>query len=149
MMDSKRCPKCGVDNAAGALHCVQCGKGLKILLAHGELKGGLLEEGKNQVYKINYMPAEDIEDKHYDQKIEFVLLTPTKPREGEPDRMNYSSLRFTNPEQLRLVIVKMAKGYAYFKKEKGELNVQNVHSLPHQIMKEIEDEMLKILKGKI
>ena len=115
----------------------------KILISEGEMKGGLTEG--TQKYKINFMPKVMNEDGtiKWDEKIEFVLLKPG----NAPDKFFYHSLRFTNPEQIRMVAIKFFKAYAYFKKHKGELNPANAHTLPHIIAKEIEQEMVKVVGG--
>ena len=100
---------------------------VKVELAKGELQGGLKDS--TQVYRINWLPRVFQDGKVvYLEKIEFALITPTSDGES-----SYHSLRFLDPEQVRLFIFDLVKAYAYFKKERGELNEFTTLSLPSML----------------
>lgn len=117
----------------------------KVRISDGEIKGGFTDENKTQKYQINYMTKVfENEVLKYDDKIELAILTPG----NEPDKVFYHSLRFTSPDQLKVVILKLINAYAYFLHERGKLNHMNATTLPHMWRQEIEAEFHKLLKDK-
>ena len=71
-----------------------------------------------------------------------MILTP-----GKDGQMEYKSLRFVSPDQLKIVIFKMIESYAFFLDKKGMLNPANASSIPYLFSKEIEKILKKQLEG--
>lgn len=108
----------------------------RIKLGEGQFKGGLKEN--TQQFKLNYLPEAIINDIEYSDKIELVLITPSK--RGD---QSYHSLRMVNPEQLKLFINTLIKGYAYFLLKKGRLNLITIKSIPFLFKQKLEEEIRK------
>jgi hypothetical protein len=75
----------------------------------GNLTGGFKQE-----YRINIMPPEVVDDKLLCTKLEVALITP-----GKDKKEVYHSLRFSEPGQARIFLLKFAEAYGRFVKANG------------------------------
>jgi hypothetical protein len=107
-----------------------------------EIKGQLSESV--QKYRINYIhPVYENEVLKYTGKIELAFITPAKNK----DDVVYHSLRFTDPDQVKMFINELMIAYAYFLKRMGKLNEYNFEEIPY-IMAEIhKGDFKRIFKG--
>jgi hypothetical protein len=116
----------------------------RVNLSSNELKGGLTDPNRTQKYLTNYvLPREGMGQD--DEKVEFVLITPRKDNNGNIKEF-YNSLRFNEPNQIKIPILKLAAAYAFFLKKKGTLNDYTVRSIPNLLYKGIEEEFMKVMK---
>lgn len=91
----------------------------KDLIAEGEIKGGIVQEGVKQHYRINYLPA--FED--YEAKLEVALLL-LKEGDGQVIQ-SYRSLRFNNSAQIRMFVLNVIKAYFYWMKKLDQVRPDN------------------------
>lgn len=107
-----------------------------------EIKGQLSESV--QKYRINYIhPVYENQILKYTGKIELAFITPAK---NDKD-VAYHSLRFTDPNQVKMFINNLMIAYAYFLKRQGKLNEYNMKSLPFVLAEQHEGDFVRIFKG--
>ena len=103
-----------------------------------ELVGGL--SVLKQRYKINYLPKAVIDGKEYCSKIEFALMMPDKS-----GTVSYTSLRFTEPGQVRVFIIQMVKAYGRFLRESKPFS--EIMHLPNWMGKVVTEKLMTAIKG--
>lgn len=100
---------------------------IKTHIAQGKFKGGLINY--HQLYDVNYLHAEPgLED-----KIELAIRTP-----NPNNQYVYTSLRFQDPEHLRLFIIHLIRAYSKFMEERGLINKYTISTIPIMFKKALK-----------
>lgn len=114
----------------------------KIKIAECRSTGNLQVTGHSQSYYCFFYPkvVHDGEVTLSDKAV-FELVTPSESNSGESVVRSY---RMVDPAQVRLMALDVIKMYAYFLKEKDNLDVDYRH---HELSKEVRKILIDVKNG--
>lgn len=109
----------------------------KVPIAEGNIRGNLKFD---QIYRVNYLPEETINDKFYSDKIEIAILM------GQDKA--YRSIRFVSPAELKGFVTGVCKAYFLFSKQRKEINVNNYRYKLTKFLEDVEKSVREQPKAK-
>lgn len=107
-------------------------------LIEGHLPGGL--KLAKQAYKLVYLPSSE---EYPEDKIS--IEHRIEPIE-DSERFRFLSLRFNSPDQLKVFIEQMVESWAYFKKQRKEINEDNFNFHIQKMQEIVSNGILRVMR---